>query len=230
MKISPSAFQRISKGIRKVESLNLDVDPVEITDEQQEEIFVKVTGLKSGIYYPGVISYRRADYPTASNDKYFDLSTPCYVEGINGEPLTVDTRYLGKITSYKQNELGAVYPVVTVVYTPTVRYYGYDQGDETPIWSVSWTSQDGNSAVGCTLTALFTTYYLSINAEGNAIIVEAPAPSTDIALGPFPVAGSIIIPAVEGTVSGTVGTCTLSGTVTVPSQEIDLINVNACPG
>lgn len=228
MKISSSTFQRIAKGIRKVESLELDVDPVEISGEKPQEVFVKVTGTKSGIYYPGVFSYRRADYPSVSQDKFYDVTTPCYVEGINGEPLTTDTRYFGRITSIKINDLGQAYPVVTVVYTPTVKYYGYDQGDDTPIWSVSWTSQDGNTAAGCTLTALFTTYFLSTTVDGNAIIVEAPAPEENIQLGPFPVVGNITIPGQSGTVSGTVGECTLSGTVTIPEQTVDILNITVC--
>ena len=223
MAISQYTMDRVFRGIRKIEKLELSSNYIPANElSTEEEIFVLVTGSKNGFFYPGTISYRNPSYPDQQTDNkytdatYFDSSAVVLIEAINDEPLLVGKRYLGKFTScHIDSDTNQGTPVYTVVYTPPVGY-GYGSGnipDHPPISSVSWTGQVDTSGSGCSLTITRATYYLIDDESIGMLLIVSPS-SHSTPIGPF------IIPSQTGTISGTAGSCSISGTVTIPSITI----------
>ena len=120
------------------------------------------------------------------------------------------------------------------MYTPPVGYgySGSNVPDKPSISSVTWNGQIDTSASGCTLTKTLGTYYLVDDESIGMLLVVTPS-SSAIALGPFPIHGtvSVVIPGQTGSVSGTAGTCAISATVSVPGQTVtaSLEGNTACP-
>lgn len=119
--------------------------------------------------------------------------------------------------------------VVNVVRDPTaVPAYGSGYGHPVLFGAVSWESITALSFAACTVTIETTTYYLSSDANGGLLLAETPV-TTTASLGPFPLHGNIVIPSLTGTISGTAGTCAISGSVTYPGTSIPLSGQTACP-
>lgn len=235
MAISQYTMDRIYRGIRKIEKIELSNDfGPEDRRRPTEEVFVLVTGDKNGYYYPGVVTLRNAAYPDQTAAKYtdatyYDQTATILIEAINDEPLLSGSRYLGKLTSwYTDQTTGIGHPVYTVVYTPPVGYgSGYSSTAKT-ISSTTWTGVVSISSSVCTLPVIAATYYLIDDESIGMIMIRTPSSYT-LDLGPFPLHGNIVIPSLTGTIAGTAGSCSISGTVTVPSQTVALSGQTACP-
>lgn len=242
MAISQYTMDRIFRGIRKIEKIELSPNyGPENRVYAEEELFVLVTGSKNGYFYPGTVTFRNPTYPDQQTDNkytdstYYDPTVTVLVEAINDEPLLTGSRYLGKFTTWHTDPItGVGLPVYTVVYTPPVGY-GYGSGnipDHPPISSVSWTGQVDTSASGCTLGITRATYYLIDDESIGMLLIITPS-SHSVPLGPFPLHGTVnvVIPGQSGTISGTAGSCAISGTVSVPGQTVtaDLSGNTACP-
>lgn len=236
MGISQFTMDRIFRGVRKIEKIELSPTYVpENRLDKDEELFVLVTGSKKGSFYPGTVSFRDPTYPDPAKNKYidntyYDPTATVLVEAINDEPLLTGKRYLGKLTSwYLDPDTGVNYPVYTVVYTPPVGYGSGYSATAKGISSATWQGQYDTSSNVCNLIITKATYYLIDDDDlGGMLIVVTPSTSS-VALGPFPVHGTLTIPGQTGTVSGTAGSCALSGTVTIPSQSVSLEGKTACP-
>lgn len=242
MAISQYTMDRVFRGIRKIEKLELSssyIPPNELSTD--EEIFVLVTGSKNGFFYPGTISYRNPSYPGDQTDNkytdatYFDSTAVVLIEAINDEPLLVGKRYLGKFTSwYLDPTTNVGTPVYTVVYTPPVGYgyYGSNVPDKPGIFSDTWVSVSDITASGCTMSITKSTYY-QIDDESIGLLLVVTPNTYSIPLGPFPLHGtvSITIPGQTGSITGTAGSCAISGDVSVPGQVVtgDLSGSTACP-
>ena len=242
MGISQNTMDRIFRGVRKIEKMEISSQyiPAENPDVS-ESLFVVVTGPKVGQYYPGTVTYRNPDFPDQQTDNKFTDATVydpelfIWIEAINDEPLVKGSRYIGKFTTTHLDDVNAtIYPVYTVVYTPPVGYgySGSNVPDKPSISSVTWNGQIDTSASGCTLTKTLGTYYLVDDESIGMLLVVTPS-SSAVALGPFPLHGviSVTIPSQSGSISGTAGSCAISGTVTVPAQNVnvDLSTGTACP-
>ena len=109
--------------------------------------------------------------------------------------------------------------------------YGYSTGIHT-YSTVSWSSMTDIGFSGCTVTISKSRFTLTSDSTGGLMLFETPSSST-AALGPFPLHGTVTveIPSQSGTISGTAGSCTVTGTVSVPGQTVtaDLSGNTACP-
>lgn len=237
MAIRQDTMDRIFRATRKIEKIELTPTFTPPDVVLNEEVFVLVTGPKKGSFYPGTISYRNNSYPSDDptvtkfiDATYYDSSQVVYIEAINDEPLLTGKRYLGKFTSwYLDTDLIAGFAVYTVVYTPPVGYGSGYSATAKGISSATWQGQYDTSSNVCNLIITKATYYLIDDDDlGGMLIVVTPSTSS-VALGPFPVHGTLTIPGQTGTVSGTAGSCALSGTVTIPSQSVSLEGKTACP-
>lgn len=241
MGISQFTMDRIFRGVRKIEKIELSPTYVpENRLDKDEELFILVTGSKKGSFYPGTVSFRDPTYPDPAKNKYidntyYDPTATVLVEAINDEPLLTGKRYLGKLTSwYLDPDTNQGTPVYTVVYTPPVGYgyYGSNVPDKPGIFSDTWVSVSDITVSGCTMSITKSTYY-QIDDESIGLLLVVTPNTYSIPLGPFPLHGtvSITIPGQTGSITGTAGSCAISGTVSVPGQVVtgDLSGSTACP-